>query len=436
MKRIAIASLALLALAGCGRGDKGPRTPLVGARLPILTYENGAEVDAGLADVAVTIPSAELNADWSQPGGNVEKSMGHLALGTNLARAWSSSIAGGSAKARYAASPIVVGETIYVVDTQAVLHAIATGTGGERWKRSLAAPGDSKVALFGGGVSHEEGKLYATTGMGDVVALDVTTGNILWRSRPAGPLRGAPSISAGQLYVVTQDNQLLALSALDGKTIWNEAGSLENSGIFGVAAPSVAQGTVVAGFSSGELNAYRYENGRAVWQDALSRTTVTTTVASLSDIDAGPVIDGGRVYAIGQGGRMVAMELVTGQRLWEINVGGIATPWVAGDWLFVVTDQGKLLCVARASGKIRWSTQLPHWRNEKKKDRLISWVGPILAGNRLILANSEGRLYNVAVADGQVGTSTSVGGPVNLQPVVAGNSLYILDAEGHLTAWR
>ena len=76
-------------------------------------------------------------------------------------------------------------------------------------------------------------------------------------------------------------------------------------------------GTVIAGFTSGDLNAYRYENGRVLWQDALSRTTITTSVSSLADIDASPVIDGGRVYAVGEGGRMVSLDLATGQRLWE-----------------------------------------------------------------------------------------------------------------------
>lgn len=440
MKRIAISAVLLLSLAGCGvfgKGDdKKPRTPLLGERIPVLAYEGGVEVDPALADIPVAVPPAVVNDNWAQPGGNAEKSMGHLALGTQLERAWSVSIDGGGAKARLAAGPVVAGDTLYVIDTKAVVSAFATAGGARRWSQSLAGKGDSKSALFGGGVSFDEGRLYATTGLGDVAALDAASGKILWKVRPAGPLRGAPSVSGGQLYVVTQDNQILALSTTDGKLVWNEAGALENSGIFGVAAPAVAQGTVVAGFSSGELSAYRYENGRAVWQDALSRTSVSTTVASLSDIDADPVIDEGRVYAIGQGGRMVAMELVSGQRLWEINVGGTATPWVAGEWLFVVTDQARLLCISRTSGKIRWSTQLDHYRNPAKKKNPISWVGPVVAGNRLILASSEGRLLNVALADGRIGTATKIGNPVNLQPVVAGKTLYILDAEGRISAWR
>ena len=206
--------------------------------------------------------------------------------------------------------------------------------------------------------------------------------------------------------------------------------------MLGAAAPAAAQGTVVAGFSSGELNAYRYENGRVLWQDALARTSISTMVTSLSDIDADPVIDSGRVYAIGQGGRMVALELVTGQRVWEINTAGIATPWVAGDWIFVVTDQAQLLCIARGTGKVRWMTQLRHYEKEKKKENPISWVGPIAAGDRLILANTLGEIVHVNPADGAVQSTVDTKMPVSLPPIVANNTMYILHDNGQLTAWR
>jgi outer membrane protein assembly factor BamB len=254
--------------------------------------------------------------------------------------------------------------------------------------------------------------------------------------RPGGPLRGAPTVGIGQIFVMSQDNQLFALNATNGELIWNEAAALETSGVFGVAAPALAQGTVVAGFSSGELSAYRYENGRALWGDTLSRTSISTTVASLSDIDASPVIDRGRVFAIGQGGRMVSLELVTGQRLWEVNVAGISTPWVAGEWVFVVDDQARLLCLARSTGKVRWISKLPRWKNEKKKSGAIVWTSPVLAGDRLILASSEGDLVNVDPTTGAIQSQTEAGDSVSLPLVVAGRTLLVLSSDGRLTAWR
>jgi outer membrane protein assembly factor BamB len=278
--------------------------------------------------------------------------------------------------------------------------------------------------------------LYATTGIGNVFALDAASGKILWHVHPGGPLRGAPTIANGNVYVISQDNQIFALKIETGETLWTSAGTVETAGVFGAAAPAAARGTVIAGFSSGELNAYRYENGRIVWQDALSRTSMSTSVSSLSDIDADPVVDQGRVYAIGKGGRMVALELVTGQRLWELNIAGIATPWIAGDWLFVTTDDARLLCIQASTGKLRWSAQLQRWRKPDKKIGQIIWTAPVLAGGRIIIANSEGQVVNVDPSTGRVGGKIDIKEPVYLPPIVANNMLYVLDFKGRLHAWR
>jgi outer membrane protein assembly factor BamB len=436
---LALGALALTSACGIfGGGDKKPKTPVLGERIPILSSETGAEIDPSVAAIPVVLPPAVVNESWTQTGGNAAKSMGHPALGAALAHAWTVSIGTGSnKKQRLASSPVVADGRVYTIDSDAEVRAFNAQTGATIWSTKLtSSTGKNANSLFGGGVSVDGDRVFATNGVGDVAALNATTGAILWRKRPGGPLRGAPSIANGNIYVISQDNQIFALRASDGNSEWNEAGTLELAGVFGAAAPAIAQGTVVAGFSSGELNAYRYENGRVVWQDALSRTSISTAVASLSDIDASPVIDGGVVYAVGQGGRMVALEIITGQRRWEVNISGGATPWVAGDWLFVVTDDARLLCIARATGRVRWATQLPRWDNEKKKSGLISWTGPLLAGDRLIVASSDGRLGNVMPATGALSTVTSIGEGINLPPIVANNTLYVLDDKGRLSAYR
>jgi len=435
--RLAVAATALVSLGGCGvfKGN-GKHTPVVGERRPILASENEIVADKTLTGIDVLLPPAAANDGWGQPGGNAAKSMGHLALGASLSRVWDTSIPGGSKQVRLAASPVVADNKLYVMDTVGSVHAFAADTGASLWTVSTVKDKENKQARFGGGASVEAGKVYAGNGLGDVVALDAGTGAEIWRTRPGGPLRGSPSIDNGQVYVVTQDNQLFALDQNDGKVVWTISASLEAQGVFGVAAPASAQGTVVAGFSSGELNAYRYENGRSLWGDVLSRSSISTSVSSLSDIDAEPVIDQGRVYAVGQGGRMVAMEITSGTRLWEQNIAGIATPWIAGEWLFVVTDDARLLCIARGSGKVRWIAQMTHYRNEKKKSGVIGWTGPLLAGDRLVLVNTDGEIVSVSAKDGSVISTVETKGPLSLSPVVVNSMLYVLDDKGKLSAYR
>jgi len=133
---------------------------------------------------------------------------------------------------------------------------------------------------------------------------------------------------------------------------------------------------------------------------------------------------------------MVAMDLITGQRLWELTIGGIATPWLAGEWLFVVTDEAKLFCIARTTGKVRWISQLPRYRDPKKKDKPIEYYGPVLAGGRLLVVNDRGQLVNVSVSDGKIGASVKAGEGFYLPPIVANNTLYLIDTKGRLSTWR
>jgi outer membrane protein assembly factor BamB len=133
---------------------------------------------------------------------------------------------------------------------------------------------------------------------------------------------------------------------------------------------------------------------------------------------------------------MAAYELVTGQRVWELNLAGISTPAIAGEWIFTLTDEAKLLCIAKTTGKVRWIAQMKHYDNVKKKKGPIFWTGPVLAGDHLWMGNSRGEVLAASVADGAVKRFAKLSASITLAPVVAGGTLYVLDDSGHITAFR
>ena len=438
--------LLALALSGCigglfgGGGDDG-ETPTIGQRIPVLSQvQTDAEVDPQLAGISVILPPATRNPEWAQAGGAPGNNPGHLQLAEAPSRAWTARIAGTGDRRRLADAPVVGGGRLYVVDTDGVVHAFDAATGARAWQYRMDVPSGIRASAFGGGASYTsvggQGRVFATNGIGEVIALDAGTGAEVWKAKPAGPLRGAPTLAFNSVYVMTQDNQIHALSAADGSPLWSESGAATQAGVFGVAAPAAGQGSVVAGYSSGELGAYRYENGRLLWADALARTSMSTEVASLTDIDADPIIDDGRVYALGQGGRMAAYELVTGQRVWELNLSGISTPAIAGEWLFTLTDDARLLAIARSTGRVRWITQLPRFRDEEDRKGPIFWTGPVLAGNQLWIASSRGQVARVSVGEGAVTEFAELNDGVSLPPIIADGTLYVLDDGGTIHAWQ
>lgn len=441
MKRLTLMLAGATILSGCalnpfGGGDPKD-TPVLGERQAVLGTEIDIGIDAATAALPLALPAPQANANWEQSGGNAAKSIGHVALGNDPQLAWTANIGRGSSNtARLAHEPIVADGRVYTIDTRATVRAFDAASGAEVWATQFGADVGNQDSLYGGGVAYGNGRLFATNGLGYVVAMDPATGGIFWTVTPGGPLRGAPTYDGQALYVTSQDNQLFSLSPQNGATNWSEAATLEIAGLFGAASPAAARGTVVAGFSSGELNAYRYENGRQVWQDALARTSINTAVSTLSDIDADPVIDNDQVFAVGQGGRAVALDLLSGQRLWELNVAGSSTPLLSGQWLFVMTSAAQLIAVERSTGRVRWINQLPRYRRENSKRGPIFYSGPVLAGNRLYVTSSQGAMIEIEPDRGAFVRQRELGGPANLEPVVAGQTLYVLRDDGTLMAFR
>jgi outer membrane protein assembly factor BamB len=187
--------------------------------------------------------------------------------------------------------------------------------------------------------------------------------------------------------------------------------------------------------SSGELNAYRYENGRMLRAGALSRTTISTSVSSLSDIDAAPVIDQGRVYALGQGGRMVALELSTGQRLWNRISAGISTPWIAANDLprHRRCASGRTRPVERQGTLDRPAPAFPQREEEDRRDRLVRSG----AGGQPSDPDQFGRADRLCQSGRRLGRGDGRHqGALALPPIVANGTLYVLDQKGRVTAYK
>jgi outer membrane protein assembly factor BamB len=435
---LGLTSVALVALPGCGVFKaKGKKPSTMGERISVLDYERQVEAEADLAGVDVVLPAAQVNAGWTQPAGNAAGNLGHVALGETLARVWSANIGRGSDPTRRLnASPVIADNRLFVIDTDAQVSAFDATSGSLLWRKTIVLEGEGSRPAFGGGVSTIGGRVYATTGFGVVVAFDAATGSEIWRIRLPTPLRAAPAVDAGHVFVTSQDGQLTALNADTGEQLWQANATVEPASILGPGSPAIALDTVVAGFPSGELFALRVENGRTAWQDQLSRTGRTTALGALSGIAASPVIDRGRVFAIGHGGRMVALELATGTRVWEREFAGVSAPWPSGDWVFAVTVEAELVALTRTDGKIRWVADLGRWRDAKDKKGAIEWFGPVLAGNRLILVSSRGQMAFVSPQSGEIQSTRNLGEAAYLPPVVANGMLYILTDDGTVTAYR
>lgn len=427
-------------LVGCGSfGDlfRGQdEAPLPGTRISVLTLEEQIIADPGLAGLEVGLPVPYVNKGWPQAGGHPSHAMHHVALPDHISQVWRVSIgAGNSRERRLTASPVVASGVIYVMDTESSVSAYRTFDGELLWKRNMAPRFEERGAI-GGGVAVYEDTLYVSTAYGDLQALNSVSGALLW-STPIGiPLRGAPTVAAGRAYVLTHDNQLHAVDAVTGEVLWNHVGIQEGAGLVGGVSAAVAGDMVVVPYTSGEIFVLRPENGRVAWSDSLSRTGRLTPLATISDIAGLPVVDRGLAIVVGHAGRMAAIDLRSGVGVWELDLASVQSPWVAGDFIFVVTLNAEVIALSREDGRVHWVQQLSRFENERLREDPIQWSGPVLAGDRLILGSSTGEVVSLSPYDGRVLGTLRFKDGISIAPMVADGTLYVLTDRAVLHAYR
>ena len=437
LMRAAVMLAVALPVSGCGAFDGWfgeDKKPLPGKRELVFVERDPLVMAAGVPKV--TLPAPTAMADWPQAGGRPDHDDEHPAAAAALSRAWTAKIgASGGYRAKITAQPVVANGRIFTMDSAAGVSAFDTASGRALWSVDTQAEGDRSTNV-GGGISVDGDTLYVATGRADLLAIDVATGATRWRAKLPNAARSAPTIGDGRLYLSTLDAQVLALSMTDGSKLWTHQATGADTSLLGLPAPAFADATVVAGFGSGDLVALRAATGSIAWLDSLAAAQGRTSISEFSAISGMPVIKDGRVIATGLGRQLVVIDMRSGRRLWEREVASTETPWVAGDWIFVLASNNVLAAVSRQEGLTAWTVQLPPFKDMEKKKDAIHWTGPVLLGDRLVVAGSNGDALSISPYTGEILGKQSLPGPIAVTPLVAGGTLYVVTDDATLTALR
>ncbi|MDB9839900.1 PQQ-like beta-propeller repeat protein [Planktomarina temperata] len=384
------------------------------------------------------LPSPQPVPAWTHQGGNAQHIAAHAELPSELTLSWSRRIGAGDGKRhQISAAPVAQGGQVYTLDSQSMVTAIDE-TGTILWQSELGKSSDALKDASGGGLAVGGTQLFVTTGFGTVVALDTASGAELWTQDLASYGGASPTVYDDLLYIAARDGAAWAIDTSNGRIKWQVAGPTVAASHTGGPGPAVSDKYAVFPFGTGDVLASFRKGGLRSWSSGLSGARLGLASTQVRDLTGQPVIEGSSVYLASSAGRMAAVDLNTGLRIWTAKQGSQGHILVAGGAVFAVSDAGNLIRLSKDDGALIWSTPLPKFTKKivKSRAKIHAHYGPILAGGRLILASSDGLIRQFNPADGTLITTVDLPSGAASAPIVVNGTLYVLSTKGDLLAFR
>jgi outer membrane protein assembly factor BamB len=337
-----------------------------------------------------------------------------------IKRLWNVKVGDKSEFLRVALQPVGDGNRIYAASRDGNVVALHPETGKEFWRTKL----DIELSA-GPGVGENLVVVGAADGM--LIALDAASGTERWRANITGETLARPLIKDDVVVAITIDNRLRAVSAFDGSQRWIVEQTTPLLTMRGSASPVIVGTSVIAGFDNGRLLAVNLSSGEIVWEQLLSPPTGRSDLERLSDIDGQIGVVGQDVYASGYQGNVAALASESGQVLWSREVSSFEG--VSADWnnLYTSTAEGEVVALTRRSGEESWR-QSSLLRREPTL--------PIPFNTTVVVGDLEGYLHFFSNFDGDAVARVRLGSSaISADPVVVADRLYVQSDSGSVAAF-
>ncbi len=338
-----------------------------------------------------------------------------------IKRVWSAKVGGDAEFLRVALQPTGDGSRIYAASYDGNVTAFDARTGNQAWRNKL------KVELSAGpGVG--EGNVVVASKDGVAILLDAATGAERWRTNIDGESLARPIVSGNFVVIQTIDNRIMALSIFDGRQIWSVEQSTPSLTQRGSASPVLVGSTIVAGFDNGRVSAIDLDSGDVIWESLLAPPSGRSVLDRLADVDGAIASVGQDIFAAGYQGRMAALAAESGQVLWSREISSYVG--VAVDWNSVYTtrDDGEIIAMSRRDGT-------ETWRNNDLLRRLPTL--PTSFNTTVAVGDLEGYIHFFSNLTGEPVARVKLGGTaISNAPVVMADRLYVQTDSGNIAAYE
>lgn len=338
----------------------------------------------------------------------------------DLRRLWSVNVGNGQGGNYTEITPVVDGGLIFAASENGTVVAIEASTGDVLWRERLEG-------TITGGVGAGEGLVMVGTEDAEVVVLDQTTGEVVWAHAVSSEVLSPPQTNGDVVVAQTVDGKLVALDYESGEQRWIYETNLPALTLRGTSTPVITpSGEVIAGFSNGTLLAVSAEDGVMRWEERVAVPEGQYDIDRVIDVDGDLLLDGNRVLASSYQGNLMAFDVATGRIVWGREASSYHGMEQGFGNIYYCDDKSLITAVRDNSEDVVWE-------NKDLENRAIT--APTSIGNFVAVADFEGYVHLLSQIDGRIVGRTQLdkdGVRANL--ISDDGRLYVYGNSGRLTA--
>lgn len=344
-----------------------------------------------------------------------------FAPAVEIDRIWSANIGAGSPADGLRLLPALTGTAVYAADAEGLVIARERTSGRVLWKRKTAEP-------ISAGPVVAYNQLFFGTREGALLVLSADDGSTLWTAALGGEVLAPPAVEGDAVVVRSTDGRTTLFDRTSGAMRWVHDGGNPALALRAASKPILLTDAVLVGLASGMLVMLDRVTGQVIWERRIAEPAGKSELDRLIDIAGDFVLVGDRIYAATYQGRIVALDLRSGQFVWQQPVSTFQSLAAAAGNVYVVDADGRVVAYRGADGVVLW-------RLESLLGRQLTGVAVL--GDWLLVGDFEGYLHLIRQADGViVGRRRIDRDGIVAAPVVDEDTVFVLGRGGKLAALK
>ena len=343
---------------------------------------------------------------------------------------WHAKVGRGAGESGVRMHPAAADGRIFAASTDGELVALDATTGRTIWRKQRQWRNNHDAIGYSGGPSVRDDMLAVATRDGDVYLLDAASGDVRWQVAVSAAVISAPVFADDLLLVRSSDGRITAINLADGSQAWlYDRGAVPALSLRGNSGMVVRPGVVFFGSDDGKLMAIRLDNGGPLWEQTVATGEGRTEIQQLSDADGTPLVLDTTVYLGAYQGDLMAVDGPTGRPLWNRPFSTYTALAGSGNTLVGVDDESNVWAFSDGTGGDLWKQDGLSWR----------WLGaPAVMGDFVVVGDMQGYVHWLDLSDGKFAARVRPShDAVQARPLVLDDHTVVIeDIHGRLTAYR